>query len=127
MEFYFEKTRFAVIVSIVAALLNVALNMLFIPIFGYRAAGYTTLSCYMLLGIAHYAYSQGLSRKLIGARPFNTQVVWGIAMAFVTVSLILPVLYPHPIVRYSAFGITVIAAFAFRKKIILKVKELKAR
>ena len=127
LEFYFEKTRFAVIVSIVAALLNVALNMLFIPIFGYRAAGYTTLSCYMLLGIAHYAYSQGLSRKLIGARPFTTQVVWGIAMAFVTVSLILPVLYPHPIVRYSAFGITVIAAFAFRKKIILKVKELKAR
>ena len=33
---------------------NVVLNFIFIRIFGYVAAGYTTLACYILYSVGHY-------------------------------------------------------------------------
>lgn len=58
IEFYYEKTGLAAVASVLAAVLNVILNAVFIPLFGYRAAGYTTLACYVALGAAHYIFSQ---------------------------------------------------------------------
>lgn len=42
---------------IIAAVINVTLNALFIPKFGYITAGYTTLIGYLFLFIFHYTLS----------------------------------------------------------------------
>ena len=125
IEFYYEKTGLAAIASVFAAALNVALNAVFIPLFGYRAAGYTTLACYVALGAAHYIFSQRVVRAKVGSVALDGHAVWGLAFAFVAASLVLPILYPYPIVRYVALGIAVAMVLAFHKKIAAKLKEFR--
>ena len=126
IEFYYEKTRLAAIASVIAAVLNLGLNAVFIPMFGYRAAGYTTLICYVALGAAHYAFSQRVTRDKTGASALNGIAIWGLSLVFVGISLMLPLLYPHPIIRYAVFGVALAAAFLCRRTIIAKLKEFKA-
>lgn len=125
IEFYYEKTGLAAVASVLAAVLNVVLNAVFIPLFGYCAAGYTTLACYVALGAAHYIFSQKVVRAEAGSAALSGAAVWGLALVFTAISLVLPLLYPHPIVRYVVFGIAVVAAVVFRKTIVTKVKEFK--
>lgn len=47
-EFYYEKTTYISIATSVGAVVNVVLNYIFINIFGYYAARYTILLCYIL-------------------------------------------------------------------------------
>ena len=126
IEFFYEKTGLAAIASVLAAVLNVVLNVVFIPLFGYRAAGYTTLACYVALGAAHYVFSQRVVRVKAGSVALDGRAVWGLALVFVAMSIVLPVLYPHPIIRYTVFCVTVAMVLVFRKKIAEKVKEFKA-
>ena len=72
VEFVHEKTGFIAIGSIIAATMNIILNYIFIPIFGYVAAAYTTMITYGMSCIFHYIIAikvQGFSiydtKKLI--------------------------------------------------------------
>ena len=49
VEFYYEKTKNVAAITVIASGLNIALNYLLIPKFGYVAAAYTTLICYMVM------------------------------------------------------------------------------
>ena len=53
IEQYKKKTVGMAIASVTAALINYALNALFIPKYGYIAAAYTTLFGYLVLFIIH--------------------------------------------------------------------------
>lgn len=125
IEFFYEKTGLAAVASVLAAVLNIILNAVFIPLFGYRAAGYTTLACYVVLGAAHYVFSQRVVRAKAGSVALDGRTVWGLALVFVAMSLVLPALYPHPIIRYVVLGIAIVLAFAFHKKIAAKLKEFR--
>ena len=60
-EYYSKKTTFIMVGTMVAAVINIALNYVFIQRFGFLAVGYTTLFayvCYLLLHIV-------ISRKLV--------------------------------------------------------------
>ena len=57
VEFYYEKTKNIAAITVIASGLNIALNYLFIPKFGYVAAAYTTLICYMVMAGFHMLYS----------------------------------------------------------------------
>ena len=48
VEFYFKKNKFIAYASMLGAVLNIVLNYFGIMWFGYIAAGYTTLICYIL-------------------------------------------------------------------------------
>lgn len=54
VEFYYEKKRSLVFASIGAALVNLILNLVFIPWFGFIAAAYTTLFSYVIFAISNY-------------------------------------------------------------------------
>ena len=51
---YRKKTINITISTIIAAIINIVLNYIFIPKYGYRAAAYTTLTSYVILFILHY-------------------------------------------------------------------------
>lgn len=55
IEIYEKKTFTISIGTVAAALLNIGLNTIFIPRFGYIAAAYTTLVGYIALFFFHYA------------------------------------------------------------------------
>lgn len=48
---YYKKTKFIMYASIIAAAVNVGLNAIFIPIYGYMAAAYATLFAYVVLAV----------------------------------------------------------------------------
>lgn len=53
LEIYHKKNRYLAIGTVIAAILNVMGNIVFVPIFGYTAAAYTTFAAYVFLSIFH--------------------------------------------------------------------------
>ncbi len=60
-QYYTKKTTYIMAGTIVAAIVNIILNYIFIHRFGFIAAAYTTLAAYTLFAALHYI----ISRKLI--------------------------------------------------------------
>ena len=116
----------ATVASVVAAVLNLALNALFIPIFGYRAAGYTTLACYVVLGVTHYVFAQRVAREKVGKGLLDGKTMWAMAAALVVVSFAFAGLYPYPIARYAVLGVTVAVCFFKRKAILNRIREVRS-
>lgn len=56
-EIFYKKNRYLACASFIAATINIGSNYLFIPMFGYKAAAYTTLISYVILMCMHYYFS----------------------------------------------------------------------
>lgn len=63
VEYYYKKTKLIAIGTMLAAVLNIILNLLFIPRYGYVAAAYTTVVCYLLYYILHVLFAKHVHRK----------------------------------------------------------------
>jgi O-antigen/teichoic acid export membrane protein len=126
IEFFYEKTKVATVASIVAAALNVALNAVFIPIFGYQAAGYTTLACYLVLGVTHYYFAQRVAKKETGQRLMDGKAMWAMAILLIIVSIVFAGVYAYPIARYAVLAAIVALLLAKRQLIVAKIKEMRS-
>ncbi|MDY4788234.1 MAG: oligosaccharide flippase family protein [Bacilli bacterium] len=122
-EFYYAKTKLIALTTIGCAVLNIGLNYVFINLFGYIAAGYTTLVCYLLYALFHYMAMQKVCReKLDGIYPYNTKIIFSISLIFLAIGFFFLVLYNYAILRYSAILLIIIIVFLKRKKIISLIK-----
>lgn len=121
LEFYEKKTKTIAIGTIIAAVLNIGLNFIFIPYFGYIAAAYTTLVGYICLFIIHYRTICKMGYKEI----FDRKVVIGglfISLALIPVFLLL---YHFIWVRYGVIAAAgVLSIFIIWKKRELLMKAL---
>ncbi len=118
-EFYFEKTQWTTYVSICGAALNLILNYIFIPIFGYIAAGYTTMICYLLFTIGHYIIMKKIIKEKIGdIQIFQTNILIGISALFIVISFCFMACYNYPIVRYGIILVVAILVIWKRSAII---------
>ena len=70
IEHYYKKTVFITINTIVAAVTNIVLNLLFIPKYGYIAASYTTLASYIVAIFMHARYAKKLEKSLYPIKTF---------------------------------------------------------
>ena len=123
--FYYEKTGYIMVASIVGAALNVLLNWIFIPQYGYYAAGYTTLFCYIVYAVAHYILMRIVCRKYVGnVKVYNLRILLGITGGFLALGFISLALYSFTILRYFLVGILLTVAILKRKKITKAVKEI---
>lgn len=64
IEHYHKKTKIIAVNTIIAAAVNVVLNFMFIPYFGYVAAAYTTLASYFVSFCCHARYAKKLEARL---------------------------------------------------------------
>lgn len=126
IEFFWEKTRVATVASVIAAVLNIVLNLVFIRIFGYEASGYTTLACYVVLGVTHYAFSQRVARQKIGRELLSGKTMWGMAAVLMMVSVAFASIYQYPAARYGILIVIVLICYAKRRLIIDKLKEIRS-
>ncbi len=128
-EFYYDKAYLASVASIIGAMLNILLNMIFIPRFGYLAAGYTTLFCYLMFAIGHYIIMQLLCNKILdGVRPYSSKVLLAIVGFFLGVGHIFMLSYKNIYMRYSFMAFFVALLIIFRNKLIqifVKIKSIK--
>ena len=123
IELFYEKTWMASIASILAAILNVMLNLVFIPMFGYVAAGYSTLVCYVAMAFAHYVFAQHVTKSIAGEKALDGRGVWGLGLVFCLASIAFTCLYSFPAMRYGLVTVIVLFAIWKRKAIVSMVKE----
>ena len=119
VEFYFEKNKFIMLASIFSAGFHVFLNYIFIKELGYIAAGYTTLVCYVILGISHYIFSDKVAKKCIkdNIHLFDIKIVIGISCILMIFGLIMLLLYKNLLLRYGLILIMCMIFFIKRKDI----------
>lgn len=70
VEHYHKSTLFISINTLIAAAVNIGLNLLFIPKFGYVAAAYTTVASYVVSFTLHAIRSKHIVRDLYPFRMF---------------------------------------------------------
>ena len=123
--FYYEKTSFVMIASVVGAALNVLLNYIFIGKYGYVAAGYTTLLCYIVYAMGHYIFMNKVcDQKCEGIRPYKLSYVLQISFGFIFAGFILSLTYHFVAIRYSLILLNFIIVFIKRRRILCIISEL---
>lgn len=75
VEYYYEKTKFITVNTVIAAALNIVLNYIFIPRYGYFAAAFTTFVSYVVSFTLHYMYAKKLNRALFNIQSFVRPLV----------------------------------------------------
>lgn len=93
VEYYHEKTRYIAAATTAAALLNIALNYVFIKKYGYIAAAYTTLATYLLYFLFHWFIAERIEGKSIfptGDMLFSSL---GIGVGMASAALLVDVLW----------------------------------
>lgn len=125
-QFYYEKTYYLAISSVIAAGLNIFLNIVFINRFGYLAAGYTTLVCYVLYCLGHYCVSRRILKKNAeGAVFYDTRMILILSSIMVFFGISCNYLFAHSILRYVLILVILLVAFIKRKTIISRISGLK--
>lgn len=125
-EFYYEETRFLMFASFGAAILNVILNVIFVGIFGFVAAGYTTLVCYIFYSLGHYLVGSKILRKHIGENALIEKMPTLILSGYVIVmSVIGNIVVPYTWIRYTIILILAFGLLLNRKKLILLFSKVK--
>lgn len=119
IEFYFKKTNYIAIGTAAAAIINIGLNYLYIPRYGYIAAAYTTLIGYIFLFIFHLY----ISSKWIDEDIFDKKFVFSVLILMVGTSILGLVLYDLPVIRYAF--LLLIIAFIILKYYRLVIKFIK--
>ena len=111
--------------SVFGAILNIILNYIFIGIYGYIAAGYTTLICYFFYTLFHYILMNAVCKKYAyGVRPYNAKILLMITIPFLLCGLLLLLTYSYSFIRYGLIVITFIGILLFRGKIINIIKQI---
>jgi len=128
VEFYYEEKTMLVWGSIAAAVLNVVLNWLLIPKYGFVAAGYTTLASYIIFAVWNYCNIKHIAKKYSFTMDyFNTKALIGIFLVFAALSFVATVLYELPVIRWSIIAAVLLALIIFHKKVIAFVKSVLVR
>ena len=124
-EFYFEKRIWTTIGTMVSAAVNLVLNYFFIQKFGYYAAGYTTLACYMINAGMHYYFMRKICRQYLDdVKPFDLKKLMLITGIFLAVGFMYIPMYSNRIVRYG-FTVLLVLIIQWRKdRIIPAMKKM---
>lgn len=126
IEFYYGSTKYVMYASVTGAVLNIILNAIFLPIFGYIAAAYTTLICYIIFMLMHYLFARKVIKEQnISTQIYNNKMIFLFSAVITIVGLGCMATYLFLPVRILLIAAVLIAAFILRKKIIGILKSIK--
>ena len=121
VEFYCKKARWITLSTVTAAIVNVVLNAIFIPKYGFVAAAYTTLVSYLVLLVMHWLGYW----KCTPVPIYDMKTLTGICAVIVCACLLCGLTYETVLLRYGIVAVLLLLALLKRKIIITKLKELK--
>lgn len=125
-QFYFEKTQFLMISSIVAAGINIVLNFFFIQLFGYVAAGYTTLICYILYSVGHYFVSMKICKAFLpNIEIYNVKFISIVSIVVVCFGTFCNILFDFLLVRFLLAIFILFFCFVKRNELYSMLKKIK--
>lgn len=121
LEYYYKKPHWIAYASVVAAVLNLVLNFIFIPRFGYIAACYTTVASYFVLLLMNYIFA----KKLGANRIYNVKLMI-ICCCFVVLYMVLTLTIYATLLRYLLLIVVTLFLAVFEsKKMIAALKGLR--
>lgn len=123
-EFYFEKTKLVAGATLVGAVVNVLVNLMLIPAFGYLASCYVTLLCYVLLAFFHYiAMSRILKHQQVEV-VYSIRSLCFIFMLFTGACALLLLSYHYLMMRVCIISGILLACLVKKGKILSAVKAI---
>lgn len=124
-EFYFEKRIWTTLGTLSSAITNIILNYIFIKIFGYYAAGYTTLICYLLNSTMHYFFMRKICKQYLNnVKPYNLRILISISSVLFIIGFMYILTYSYVSLRYLLTLVILSCLVWNRKKIYNMVKIL---
>ena len=126
LGFYYEQTKKIMVASVSGAVINIVLNFVFIPIFGFVSAAYTTLVSYFFLSAAHYYIMRLIcKKKLDNAQIYDMRFIGIMSVIVLAFASVFTITYSSIIIRYGII-ILVIAVITIKRNIFISVlKDLK--
>lgn len=112
--YYYKKPVFVMFGSVTAVLLNIVLNYFFIKKFGYVAAGYTTIVCYLIQAIIDYYAMKHITKETV----YNMKYIVSLSVIVMLIALFSNLIYDFAIIRYLILFVLLIVAFILRNKIL---------
>ncbi len=122
IEFYYEKNIYTMISSVVAAFVNIFLNLIFISKYGYVAAAYTTLFSYAMLAFIHYIFYRLILKKNNIKELYDIKFIFLICVINITIVPVSLIIYNKNVIRYS---LIIILVFIFILVISIILKKIK--
>lgn len=121
--YYYKRPKFVMIGSLVATISNIVLNYIFIRQFGYMAAGYTTIVCYLIQALIDYF----AMRSVVGESIYNMKYIIAMSVGLSIIALVSNMTYDYPVIRYTLVVLLAVVLFVKRKQIIAMFTGLKKK
>lgn len=110
---YKEKTVLVMIATAAAAVVNILLNLLLIPRFGFISAAYATLISFMVLAFLQYCFARKSGQQGI----MDDKQNFLISALFVVACLSINLIYPYLVIRVFVIAVILLVCLLFRKKL----------
>lgn len=126
IEYYYQKTGFIAIATCVCAVLNLVLNYFGIKMYGYYAAGYTTLICYVCLAFFHYIfYKKALKEVGNEENMYDVKLIVSLSAIVIAIMIIMALTYSQTWIRYGLLIAIVCVSIIFKNKILEAISALR--
>ena len=126
VEFYYGETKYVMLASVIGALTNVILNAIFIPMYGFIAAAYTTLFSYIFFMFMHFLFMHKVMKKQKITEEIYDIKFLGIFSIALTATIFVSMLtYQNTFVRWIIIFALCIIVFILRNKIVDVMKSMK--
>ena len=120
IEYYYKKTKIIALGTMLAAILNVILNSKFIPRYGYVAAAYTTVFCYLFYYILHLI----ISKKIHGSMIYDLRSILGSPIFMVCFTMFCVYYVDNMVIRWGILIIIIAFIILALKKNLSKIKAI---
>lgn len=126
VEFFYDQNKFTMYISMVGAALNISLNYIGIKKYGYMAAAYTTLFCYVIFALGHYIYMTISVKKALNMKKvFNTRRLVILSLIVLVLGIVVMLFYNQIVIRYAIILIILLIAYVKRNIITNTLNDIK--
>lgn len=119
IEFYHKQTKYVMFASIISAILNIILNMILIPRYGFIIAGYTTMFSYFCMVLIHYIFMRKIEKNII----YRIKEMSMIISLTTIIGLCSIYLYPYTYVRILLVAFICLIIILNKNRLIRIFKE----
>jgi O-antigen/teichoic acid export membrane protein len=114
------------VASTTGAILNVILNAIFIPIFGFIAAAYTTLVCYIVFMFMHYFFmNRVLKEQMIADSVYDIRFIIIVSIALLGLCFVSMMTFAHPLIRIILIALILMICLINRNQIKNLLRSIK--
>lgn len=113
VEYYYQKTQWIGMATLLGAGLNVLLNWILIPKFGYMVAGTTTLVSFIFLAFTHYISYRSIIKQEHSEDVYDIGFILKLSIALVGITCVMNQIYHLMFIRYVIVLVSAAAAVRF--------------